>query len=238
YEELMTLLAHKPVLDTDDWLAITYYMLLQDRVDEALAYFGRVSEDRVASRVQYDYLNAYLAMYREAPEEAVAIAERYGDYPVKRWREMFADVRRQVAEIAGAAADASGERLGQDRLAATEPRLEFDIKDDAIVIHHEHVANATIGFFPIDVEMLFTRNPFDPAKSGVFAGLEPALVETVEFAPGATVTEAALPETFARTHVVIQIESAGLRRSEVRYASAMVVQAIERYGQVQVREAS
>ncbi|MCF6284373.1 MAG: hypothetical protein L3K26_04210, partial [Candidatus Hydrogenedentes bacterium] len=100
YRALMNVLAHRPALRPDDLLALSYYLLLQDRVGDALHYFERVEPGQLSARVQYDYLNAYLAFYREDSAAAAAIAASYQDYPVARWRKLFAQVSAQAAEIA------------------------------------------------------------------------------------------------------------------------------------------
>ena len=101
-------------------MAVTYYLLLQDRVEEALAFFRRVNPDRLATRLQYDYFTAYLDFYTDDPQLAGPIAERYADYPVDRWREC---IRRrsaaQLDEIRGeqaAVVDRGGSRPVANRL--------------------------------------------------------------------------------------------------------------------------
>ena len=54
--------------------------------------FTDVNADRVATRLQYDYCAAYLDFFADDPRKARAIAERYADHPVDRWREAFQTV--------------------------------------------------------------------------------------------------------------------------------------------------
>jgi len=91
-----------------------------------------------------------------------------------------------------------------------------------------------VSFYPIDLEMLFTRSPFAPAGSNIFAGVKPMATQTVALDASKTQMEVALPLEFAANHAVIKIEAAGISRTEIRYASNLVAQVIERYGQVQV----
>src|SRR5207237_9540531 len=58
YHRYLNLLAHHKQLDDNDRLAVTYYLLLQDRIDEAINTFAEVAVDRVATRIQYDYCAA------------------------------------------------------------------------------------------------------------------------------------------------------------------------------------
>lgn len=76
----------------DDKLAVTSYLLLQDRVEEALAYFQQITPvtgDDVTKHVsplqlQYDYMACYLDLFNDVPTKAPVIAAKYVDYPVPR----------------------------------------------------------------------------------------------------------------------------------------------------------
>jgi hypothetical protein len=104
YHRLLKILSYRHQLDHDDLMSVTYYLLLQDRVQEAIEFFGRVNPQQLATRMQHDYFTAYLAFSQEQPERAKAIADRYAEYPVDRWRKAFAEIAAQLAEIGGQAA--------------------------------------------------------------------------------------------------------------------------------------
>ncbi|GMV92849.1 MAG: hypothetical protein AMXMBFR82_26270 [Candidatus Hydrogenedentota bacterium] len=236
FASLMNILAHRATLDDEDLMAVTYYMLLQDRVADALRFFDRVQADKLETRVQHDYFAAYLALYEEDPDRAARIAGQYKEYPVERWRDLFGEVRTQVAAITGGegvGVDGTN-RMAQDQLAAEAPRLELEVKDDVIVLHHMNLESCRLSFYPIDVEMLFTRNPFAPAQSSLFAGVKPAEEQTVQFDPNESQRTIPLPDAFADRHVVIQAEAAGINRTSIRFASSLIAQLIETYGQVHV----
>lgn len=236
YTSLMNVLAHCTALDQQDLMAVTYYMLLQDRVEDALRFFGRVTADSLETRIQYDYFKTYLALCQEDIESARLIAAQYADYPVERWRDLFRDVSAQIAEIKGAAGTEGDERAKQDRLAAEAPRLDLEVKEDLIVLYYRNIEECQLSFYPIDLEMLFTRNPFAPAQSNLFAAVKPAAAQTVRFDTSESQSVVPLPEDFANRHVVIEAEVAGISRTSIRYASSLVAQLIESYGQVQVAD--
>src|SRR5205823_15024619 len=81
YHRFLKLLTSRPQLDDDELLATTYYLLLQDRIEEALAAFERVDADKVATKLQYDYCAAYLDLFNDEPAKAPALATRYASYP-------------------------------------------------------------------------------------------------------------------------------------------------------------
>ena len=90
YRSLLAILCCQRELNDDQLMAVTYYMLLQDRVEEALAFFGRVNPDRLPTRLQYDYFTAYLDFFSPIPSWPAPIVQRYANYPVDRWRKAFA----------------------------------------------------------------------------------------------------------------------------------------------------
>lgn len=234
YTSLVRVLAHRTAPRQEDLLALTYYLLLQDRVEEALIYFGQVKVDQLPARIQYDYLQAYLAFYREDSAAAAVIAAQYKDYPVDTWRERFAAVAAQASEIAGANAPATDQQPGQDALAAQEPQLDLEVKEDALLIHYANLKSCELSFYPIDLEMLFTRSPFALADTSVVAGVKPMATLTVTFGDAKNQLEVPLPAEFATRHVIVKAEAGGIHRSGIRYASSLVAQLIERYGQIQI----
>jgi hypothetical protein len=92
YKKLLEVLVRKASLSESDLLSISYYLLLQDRVDEALKHFGQItkSSDDVTKhasefQIQYDYMAAYFDLYSENPVKAPVIAAKYVNYPVPRY---------------------------------------------------------------------------------------------------------------------------------------------------------
>ena len=52
YHRLLKTLTYRSELTDADLLAVVYYMLLQDRIEEAQAAFARVNADRVEIRCE------------------------------------------------------------------------------------------------------------------------------------------------------------------------------------------
>ncbi|HUV39530.1 MAG TPA: hypothetical protein VMY39_07935, partial [Planctomycetota bacterium] len=124
YGRLMNVLGYRPKLDDDDLMAVVYYLLLQDRVEEALDFFGRVNPAKLATKIQYDYARAYMDFFKDKPTVARAIAAQYAAHGVDRWRNAFLAMTAQLDEIEGKAAkvvDEEDRTQVQTRLAATQP---------------------------------------------------------------------------------------------------------------------
>jgi len=67
---LLEQLAWKPALDDTDQLALTYFLLLQDRTGEAIVRFAGIDPAKLPARLNYDYLHAVVLFpqpYRHRP---------------------------------------------------------------------------------------------------------------------------------------------------------------------------
>ena len=103
-------------------------MLLQDRVEEAIAFFDEVNAADLKMSMQYDYFAAHLNLYREDVDAARQIARRYVKHPVDRWRNAFVSIDRQIGEIDSGNSeiiDKDSRDQRQAELASTE--ASFDL---------------------------------------------------------------------------------------------------------------
>jgi hypothetical protein len=243
YHRLLRELSYERQLDDDDLLAVTYHLLLQDRLEDALATFARVNVDKVATHLQYDYCAAYLDFFTEAHAKARGIAAKYADHPVDRWRNTFNTIAAQLDEAEGKGPDAKPvdpEDRGQQQtaLAATEPNFDFKVEAKQITLNFQNINAARVNFYEMDVELLFSRNPFVQQFSGQFSSIKPNLsVESkLELADGKTrgTTSIPLPESLHNKNVLVEIVAAGQTKAQAYYSNSLAVQVIENYGQIKV----
>ncbi|MBI4879205.1 MAG: cell envelope integrity protein TolA [Planctomycetes bacterium] len=240
YRELLDILACRTRLDDADWLSVTYYLLLQDRVEEALATCARVDAARLPMALQHDYLRAYLDFFSDEHALARDIAERYADYPVERWRNMFQDVLNQLDEAKGqpAAAGEAEEREGaQDGLAAREPALELKVEGQRVSLSHQNVASCEINYYAMDIEFLFSTSPFVQQGLGSFAYIRPNRTDRVALAAGESETSLGLPAELQNQNVLVEARAGGITRRQAYFANSLAVQMIEAYGQLKVTRA-
>jgi hypothetical protein len=237
YMHLMNILAYRPELDAHDLMSVTAYMLLQDRVAEALDFFGRVDPDELPTGLQHDYFGAYLAMYTEDLGKARTIAEGYADYPVDRWRQLFGTVVAQLDEIEGKGVqvvDEEDRTQKQTKLAATEPTFDFQVEARRITLHYQNLKQCTVRYYRMDIELLFSRNPFVQEYGGQFAYIRPNATQTIELDPEQTARTFELPDQFHSSNVMVEIAAAGEKKSQAYYANTLALQVAENYGQVRV----
>ncbi len=237
YARLMKVLTYRSRLDDDDLMAVTYYMLLQDRVEEGLAFFGRVQGRNLDTQLQYDYLTAYLCFYGEELGQARVIAAKYEDYPVERWQKMFANVRSQLAEIDGAETDVvddDSRAQRQAKLASTEPNFEFKVEAKRVEVNYQNVSECQVNYYLMDIELLFSRNPFVQQYSDRFSTIKPNFSETISLDADGKSYTFDLPERFRNSNVMVEIEAGGIKKSEAYYANNLALQVVENYGQIKV----
>lgn len=233
WARLLDVLAHRPRLDDVDRLSVTYCLLLQDRVEEALAWFARVDPARLPGRLQHDLLTCYLAFFGPDPQSVRPLAQARSEHPLPRWRERFTQVLAQLDEAAGRAPPAEA---GAD-LAASEPALELELAGGALRLRHANLPACELRWYPMDAELLFSRDPFGAQDASAFATIRPARSETLALDAGAPVLELAVPEAFRDADVLVEARAAGLVRRVARHASALAVTFTEARGQVRVTRA-
>lgn len=226
-------------------MSVTYYMLLQDRVAEAMTYFRQVEPRKLHTRLQYDYFLAYMDFYADSPEKlknARTMVARYKDYPVERWRRLFAAMGEQLAEIEGAAKpevvdpDDRTEKMGD--LASTDAQLDIKgIEAGTVTLTHANLDEVTVNYYPMDIEMLFSRQPFAGKFSGQFSLIKPNASRTVQLKKDGGVTAFELPKQFRNDNVLVEVTGKGVTRTETYYANELAVRLSENYGRLQVSHA-
>ena len=237
YHRLLKILGYRSSLDDDDLMAVTYYMLLQDRIEDAIGFFGRVDSKKLATRLQYDYFAAYLDFYTADHKLARKIAQKYADHPVDRWRHAFAQIAVQLDEIEGDDAEVTDEEDRtqlQTKLAASQPSFDFRVESKEIVIGYQNLRQVRVNYYLMDVELLFSQNPFVQKYSSQFSHIRPNATEPVDLPEKGTSFSVPLPEQFHNRNVLVEIIGGGQTKSQAYYSNSMAVQVIENYGQVRV----
>jgi hypothetical protein len=239
YLALMNILSHKPLLNDVDWMSVTYQLLLQDRVGEALASFKKVDPSGLPMRIQYDYMDAYLDFFSPDHARAGAIAAKYSDHPVPHWRSRFLQVQDHLAEAAGEARTGGGDDTGDpgnDALAREEPTLELEVEAGQVTLEHRHLAACELRYYVMDVEFLFSTSPFVQQGSGAFSYVKANRFDVVALPDDNGSLTLDLPAELRSSNVLVEARAGGLVRRQAYYANTLRVQVIESYGQVKVTD--
>ena len=213
---------------------------MQDRVEEAIARFALVDTEELATRLQHDYFACYLALSQGDIKTAKVIAVKYEKYPVDRWRKIFENVVQQVDEIGGGGAgvtDADDQNQNQTQLAATEPGFDFKVESGEVIVDYQNLSSIRVNYYEIDIELLFSRNPFVQNFSGGFSFIKPNHSDVIELAAARNSHKFTLPDELKSRNVLVEVVGAGQTQTRAYYSHALAVQVIQKYGQVQVLQA-
>ena len=177
YQQFLRILSQKPALDDGDMLSTAYYLFLQDRAHEAhgTARHGECQGAADAHPARLLQGLCRLLPRRSRPPRAT-IARRYADYPVDRWRERFAAVAAQADEIEGkgpSVVDDESRDQQQEQLAAKESTLDLKVEDHEVKLNFANLDAVTVNYHEMDLEFLFSTNPFVSSDSGGFSIVRP-----------------------------------------------------------------
>lgn len=241
YQQLLQTLSYSVGLDDDANLVLTYYLLLQDRVGEAIERFAKVDANKVSYKIQYDYCDAYLDFYLEQPESAATKAAKWADYPVDHLRKRFQEILNQVDEIkAGKTKLADADNAGQQqtKLAAESESIDLDVVGGQAKLTYQNVNTAVANFYEMDIEQLFSRSPFAQDDLDGFSLIRPNMSTKLKLQnddKGQGTQQIDLPKSLRNKNVLIEVVAADQTRSQPLFANSLNLGLFENYGQIQVR---
>jgi hypothetical protein len=241
YNAFLHLLSFRPAFTDAERLGLAAVLLLQDRLDEASAWFSKVDPAKIHERMQYDYLQAWLAFSAEDLPTARRIAAARTSTPLPdHWAAKFKELTAQLDEIDGKAPAAprpEDRDATQDRLAAAEPQFAVKVEGKAVLLDYRNLTEVTVNYYPMDLEFLFSANPFVGQDTSRFRSIRPNQTERLTLAPGQTAHAFPLPAAWQNTNVLVEITAAGQTKAVASYANQLDIQISENYGQLQVRHA-
>lgn len=230
YKDCLFSLAHKTTLNPSDYFVLVQYFLYQDRVIEAKELVSRLkmkasetSPGLSPLQLQFDYLVCYLY-----PEIAANLSLLYRNYPVTKWRELFALVRQQFEEE-------------KEELVAAETAgssLSFTIERGLVQLTYANVTTCWVRLYEIDIEVLFSRNPFFMKETELFTYVCPNAVYSVTLDSHSTQHTVELGEKWTRLNIFVEVEYEGKKVFQTYFASDLTCQVIQAYGLVQVTDSA
>ena len=239
YQELLEQLAWKPALDDTDQLALTYFLLLQDRIDEAIVRFARIDPANLPGRVNYDYLHAVVLFHQEQAAAAKVIAAKHlPALPPGLWHDRFQAVVDQADEIA--ALDQPDAATKPDEGAAA-PQLDLTLNDSGkLAIQHRGLGKTTLRIFSVDLEVLFSKNPFlqGGGDNAANPAIRPNATLEVPLAKDTTTTAVELPEALRQGNLLVSAESGNTRILKILDSRAMILRHLPASRTLQVLDAA
>ncbi len=258
YHRLLAVMAHQPTISDSQRLSLCYYLLLQNRIEEAMTWFDQVEVASLETKLQHDYFAAYLDFYRGEHVRAAERASGYDNYPIPRWQALFKQVVQQVREqtalmsgesIASEATTSQdapreqrilqGTREAQQTTAATRsPALDLVHNDGRLVLDYRSIAGIQVKYYLMDIELLFSRNPFVVRGDDSVPVIQPNLSKFVELDASSTRLEIDIPAEISNRNVLVEVTAEGISRSVVITANSLSFNLVERLGWLQVQSAS
>lgn len=240
YQRFLDLVAHRVKPSSEDLLAAAHYLLAQDRIDDALAILARVRVDGIADRMQHDYLAAYLACATGNLGFAREAAQRWREHPVDRWRHKFGALSAMLDEVQTGAGPAVVDPRSRDQqhadLAAKQSSFELTVDRDGITITGQHIRELELRFFEMDVELLFSRQPFVQSDITRFSFIEPG--HRLQFKELPDEHREPWPAALRGKNVVVEAVGAGQRKAKIHYANDLSPTLANQVGQVRVQKIS
>ncbi|MGC6564209.1 MAG: hypothetical protein ACON38_01215 [Akkermansiaceae bacterium] len=238
YQTFLTVLSQRKSLDDMDRLGTTYYLFLQDRISEALAHLDKVDAGKLDTKMQFDYFQAYAAFYQADLGKARRLASKYEKYPVDRWRELFADITAQIAEVEGAGPvviDDGNREQEQNAAADREPTLDLKIEGNKATLDHRNVAEVIVNYYEMDLEFLFSTNPFVSSGTSRFSIIRPNQSVTMKLPRDKKATTFEIPKQYQASNVIVEILGDGKKTSQAVYANDLKTTLSESMGLLSVR---
>lgn len=237
YHHFLDILSHRNTISDTERLALVYYLSAQGRTGEALEQFGRISADNVEMKIQYDYLAAYLDFFAEDPQRARDIVAKYQDFPIQHWDEAFAAIRTQLDELDGdgpGIANRDDREQQQTLQASTEPIVSLRNQGNVVTLTSANVEEVTLNYYAMDIEVLFSRNPFVQQYSNKFSFIRPNASDTIATASENAEVTISIPDALKRKNVLIEARAAGKTSTTTVLANRLDVNVSENYGQIRV----
>ncbi|TMW68563.1 hypothetical protein Poli38472_006031 [Pythium oligandrum] len=206
YRTLCHILADGVTLSGEQLLVMSYFMILFNRIADAMKVFKRVEEhfatnmiDSTENLIAFDYIDSYLDFFR--PQGNVAETSfprarqnvsKYSKLFHDRWRLRFKRIAEVLSEYdelhsASLANDAHArlsisESDGQNpvqssSIPSNEVRLDATVEGDTIQLKSQNVGACEISFYRIDVELMFSSEPFDSFSDAAASKSSLTLIE-------------------------------------------------------------
>ena len=184
YHRWLKLVSYMRQLDDNSRLVTVYYLLLQDRIEEAIAQFQQIDPYHIQPRLQYDYCQAYLSMSQGETDKARSHRDRLsrlsGRSLAKRLclgHESSGRNRRQGCVCRRSRPIAISRKTNW---RPPIPSFDFNVEAKRLQLQYRNLNQVTVRYYLMDIELLFSRNPFVQRQQGQFSYIAPNLTEVLE----------------------------------------------------------
>ena len=207
-----------------------------NRQDESYRIFSKVNFETEKLTALDSYFIAYMHFLKGELRKARQIAKQYNTHPVERIKNRFKELLQQIKEVK-TGSEIFAEISTQEPSAV--PALSFSVADKSIEIVSENIQTVTISYYLMDIEFLFSSNPFvnySDQNSGMeqFSLIKPTAVEQVEVPKDLLSFQTKIPEKFVASNIMIEVAAEGIHRSCPYFAHSLRVHFAKSKGLLQV----
>lgn len=282
YVRFLEYLSQKREHNATDLLCLAVYLVYQERLVEANAVRQKLKDiagqgQSVMDTVQYDYVDAFLNTRvpcdsldscDQLLESTRDLAMKYKDYPVLSWRQRFEDIINIFNEMDGISNtfDTDKQQFTVEQLNVKElnqgPSLDLNVSDSEVLVSYANIRTVELKIYALNIEMLFSTNPFISKNSSGNYSLVAANYEKEynvddcpQAAPKDTVHSRAandefeivgtikqrvntikleIPAELQNKNILVEVQGGGIIQSSAHYSNALNVQAVESSGMLRV----
>jgi hypothetical protein len=264
YRQFTRRLGFRSQIEPAEKLSLVYYLLLQNRIEQAIKVFKAVDPERIASRLQYDYLAGYLSLHQGEYQAALQIASEHQNHPVPRWKARFDQMALHVrqrfelmdagqlvsaggddpkaidqAAVSTTAADlaiADRERANS-RASAAVPEVIIRVEGDSVRIDHRNTDQVDINLYGVDLELLFSKAPFARSDLERIAMVRPTRSTTLTMTSKTGTFRFPIPEDLQSGTLLVEGNVGASRSTTLYYGGGLTTYVSEAFGQLQTTDA-
>ncbi|MCO8124971.1 hypothetical protein NHH03_24760 [Stieleria sp. TO1_6] len=263
YQQFVRRIGFAAEIEPSEMMPLTYYLLLQNRIEQAMGFFARLDRDSVPSNLQYDYLAGYLALHRGDYQSAAEIAGRYEDHPVPRWKTRFAEMALQVRQrfelmdsrqlvsvdgekaiddvgVSPKAADLAiaDREQANSQASAAVPEVIIRIEGDAIRVDHRNTDQVELNLYGVDLELLFSKAPFAREDLERIAMVRPTATQTLTMQTKTGTMRYPIPTELRSKTLLAEANVGSSRNTALYYGGELTTYVSEGFGQLQTTDAA
>ena len=235
-------------LTLDDRLLWITYLLLQDRIQEAAEMFASISSalktTDPTALIQKDYIEAYLDFMTGYPDfsRSKEICQKYLSYPVLTWRNLFVEIANQLAEYENEDFEADVDETQKKaktraQQADESPFVEAEIVEDSVKVSFKNQSRVHFEFYQIDLEVLFSQDPYEDKLNSSLTNVLPFLTETHKLTRSSDFRSEsiAIPTNLRTQNLLIRVVDDSRQASMLKYVPFKLNSSLnERYGILKV----
>ena len=115
--------------------------------------------------------------------------------------------------------------------------IEFRVEGKEVILDHQNLETVTVNYYLMDIELLFSRNPFVQEFGEEFGLIRPNISQPLHARRRISGPRSSRSRrTLQTSNVLVEIVGGGQTKVQAAYANVLSVQTIENYGQVKVTQ--